>query len=178
MAETRTAKKENHHQRTSLGELFMRAKEEEPMRKVEEAAEEKSTAVMHLMKKMMKRRSYVKGGGGYGLMGGCGGGGAAAAGLEIKMQKILQIFHRKVHPESPTSLKKSSKPWKETEEVRKALIADRSGVVGGGKANMQAMKCKQPAAGGAGPFVIGGCESNSNREFWIKTDADYLVLEL
>ncbi|KAK1319924.1 hypothetical protein QJS10_CPB04g00242 [Acorus calamus] len=168
MAETRTAKRENHHQRTSLGELFMRAKEEEPMRKVEEVTEEKSTAVMHLVKKMKKRRSYVKGGGGYGLM----SGGAAATGLENKMQKILQIFHRKVHPESPTPSKKSSKPWKEPEEVRKALIADRSGVVGAGKENMQAMKCQQPAAGGVGPFVIGGCESNSNREFWIKTDAD------
>ncbi|KAK1286335.1 hypothetical protein QJS10_CPB20g00795 [Acorus calamus] len=37
MEETRTVKEHHHHhQRTSLGELFMRAKEEEPMRKVNE----------------------------------------------------------------------------------------------------------------------------------------------
>ncbi|KAK1305559.1 hypothetical protein QJS10_CPA10g01610 [Acorus calamus] len=175
MAETSPAKKESHHhhQRTSLGELFMRAKEEEPTtRRVDEAednkreAAEKSTAVMQLVKKIMRRRSSIKG----------GFGGAAAAGMENKMQKILHIFHRKVHPESPTSLKKSSKQWKDPQTAHKPSIADRTAVISG-KEIPQRLKERQPR-GSAGPLAIGRCESDGGREFWIKTDADYLVLEL
>ncbi|KAK1281522.1 hypothetical protein QJS10_CPB22g00632 [Acorus calamus] len=180
MAETSPAKKESHHhQRTSLGELFMRAKEEEPTtRRVDEAEDnkrvsaEKSTAVMQLVKKIMRRRSSIKGG-----CGGGGGGGTTAAGVENKMQKILHIFHRKVHPESPTMpLKKSSKQWKDPQTARKPSMADRTAVISG-KEIPQSFKGRQPC-GGVGPLAIGRCESNGGREFWIKTDADYLVLEL
>ncbi|KAK1259714.1 hypothetical protein QJS04_geneDACA015461 [Acorus gramineus] len=176
MAETSPAKKESHHhQRTSLGELFMRAKEEEPTtRRVDEAednkreAAEKSTAVMQLVKKIMRRRSSIKGG--Y-------GGGATAAGMENKMQKILHIFHRKVHPERPTMpLKKSSKQWKDPQTVRKPSMANRTAVISG-KEIPRRLKGTQ-TRGGAGPLPIGRCDLNDGREFWIKTDADYLVLEL
>ncbi|KAK3443372.1 hypothetical protein EUGRSUZ_B03522 [Eucalyptus grandis] len=73
--------------------------------------------------------------------------------------QILQMFHRKVHPESSASTKKTQK--KQQKESKKKTNQESKK-----KNRDQELHNKPPQ------FKLAGSESNGNRECWIKTDAD------
>ncbi|WOL12849.1 protein LAZY 1-like [Canna indica] len=152
--------------RASLGELFMMSKiaEEANLAGVDGAGrhgEEKATAEMCLMKKKMAKRRGCKG----------SDGGSTA---ETKIQKILQMFHRKVHPESSIMAKKSSKTGKIEKKDYVPLIGGNYLKGDCRKEHSSFSFCSNQLPS----HVFGGSDSACNKEHWIKTDADYLVLEL
>lgn len=95
------------------------------------------------------------------------------------MFQILQIFHRKVHPESSIMTKKASKTGKIEKKDHTALVGgnDLSGTGGSTLATLKGecrkedilnvSFCTDPPSN-----AFSGCDSNINREHWIKTDAD------
>uniref|UniRef100_A0A0E0F5V5 Protein LAZY 1 n=1 Tax=Oryza meridionalis TaxID=40149 RepID=A0A0E0F5V5_9ORYZ len=117
-----------------------------------------------------------------------GGGGMPATVTKSKFQKILQIFHRKVYPEN-TLLTRNL-----TKKSRNRGVTDN----GGGAAAtgdpdeplawpvlrfrkdhpMRGFGCCTNGAFGASSPGGNGEMNGSKSGHWIKTDADYLVLEL
>ncbi|KAJ1435491.1 hypothetical protein SESBI_05002 [Sesbania bispinosa] len=87
-----------------------------------------------------------------------GGGPIDSASAETKLNKILHMFRKKVHPESSTAAQKSARHRKN--ENKKKIIND-GGLIKGDLVHPDPEE-----------------DSSANREHWIKTDADYLVLEL
>ncbi|XP_057440421.1 protein LAZY 1-like [Lotus japonicus] len=158
LSETTTTVAKKEH-RTSLGELFQRSKlaEENYGAKIEKeerrAEREGDKSAMNLMKEKLKRR----------MLHACSrnststsGGPFDSASADTKLNKILHMFRKKVHPESSTAAHKSTKHRKN--ENKKKIIND----------------------GGHTKGDLGHPDEDSSaiREHWIKTDADYLVLEL
>ncbi|XP_027351459.1 protein LAZY 1-like [Abrus precatorius] len=154
LSETTTAAKKEH--RTSLGELFQRSKsaEENFCGKYEKddkrTEKEADKSTMNLMKEKLKRRMFHA----------CSksstsisGGPIDSASAETKLNKILHMFRKKVHPESSAAAHKSAKHQK-----KKKISTDGGHI----KADL----------------VHPEDDLFANREHWIKTDADYLVLEL
>ncbi|RRT73952.1 hypothetical protein B296_00011812, partial [Ensete ventricosum] len=168
--------------RASLGELIMMSRIAEGGGvRAEEAevagldsgrdGERKPTAEMCMMRtKIAKHRN------------GSDGGGVSTNGstVETKIQKILQIFHRKVHPESGIMTKKGSKTVKIEKNDHTALTGGND-LSGTGGSTLVTLKgeckkegdlnfsfCTDPPSSDA----FSGCDSNINREHWIKTDAD------
>ncbi|XP_010917537.1 protein LAZY 1 [Elaeis guineensis] len=187
IAETAPAAGGRRERRASLGELFMKSRmAEEGGGKREEATaagggvavlgegEGRSTAGMHLMKKLKRRGSR-----------GSGGGPVEATAAETTFQKILQIFHRKVHPENSVAAKKTARSGKKNGSDCMPHGGGND-FNGSGGAVITASKsiCRKEGTPNfkfclnAPSLAIGGSDSNGNREHWIKTDADYLVLEL
>ncbi|XP_044488815.1 protein LAZY 1-like isoform X2 [Mangifera indica] len=185
LSETTTVAKKEH--RTSLGELFQRTKlaEENTNSGSKYEREEKRTdkeadkSAVQLMKKLLKKKMLH-------ASRSSTGGGVDSASAETKLHKILHMFHRKVHPESSTATKKTDKPLK---KVNRSMEYDR--VDNGGQMvtdeditifpqrNLLKEKIRRYKSQSISPQItLGGCDSNGNREYWIKTDADYLVLEL
>ncbi|XP_058103156.1 protein LAZY 1 isoform X2 [Magnolia sinica] len=182
------AKKEH---RTSLGELFMRSRmaEENGGKGVSGKCDEKrdggDKSGVHRVKKMLKRRT---------TMPGATSRNSAGAGMapdtvtaETKLHKILHIFHRKVHPESSAATKKCSKS--EGYAMKDDIRYDGGGDDGGNKQlpDYDTIVIPQRVIGKDGvrrrnshsnPSALALSDSNGNREYWIKTDAEYLVLEL
>ncbi|URE29184.1 WRKY transcription factor [Musa troglodytarum] len=188
MATAADARKER---RASLGELFMisRITEEEGgggggnAEHVKLAGghdeEGKSTAEICLMKKKMTKRRGVKGSDGSGPSNG--------STADTKFQKILQFFHKKVHPESSiVSKKPSTSKTGKNEKKEYAHLVGGSEPTGTDGCTAAAAKvgpcrkehipdlnfCYNPAS-----HAFGGNDSSGSREHWIKTDADckYLI---
>ncbi|XP_038989301.1 protein LAZY 1 isoform X2 [Phoenix dactylifera] len=174
IAETAPAAAGRRERRASLGELFMRSRmAEEGGGKREETTaagggvtaigdgDGRSTAGMHLMKKLKRRGSR-----------GLGGGPGEASAAETPFQKILQIFHRKVHPENSVAAKKTARSGKKNGGGNDfhgcggaAIAASKSICRKEGTPNFK-------SCSNAPPLAISGSGSNANREHWIKTDAD------
>ncbi|KAI9077742.1 hypothetical protein K1719_040228 [Acacia pycnantha] len=188
LSETTTvAKKE---QRTSLGELFQRSKAEENSgaKFEKEDKREADKSAMNLMKKKLKKRMLLASSRNSTSI---NGGPVDPASAETKLHKILHMFHRKVHPESSTTIDKSGKNQKQ-HEIKKKMMNDgnqnRGDLVYPDEDNMGLPKRSFPNPkdimknyrGQMNPHqlaLVSG-DSSGNREHWIKTDADYLVLEL
>ncbi|XP_077226938.1 regulator of nonsense transcript protein [Tasmannia lanceolata] len=200
LAETEKARAKKE-QRTSLGELFLKSRMAEEKGtdgdKWKCEREEKEKSGVHLVKKMLKRRTLSRSSASVGAATGTGNATATATNpdhvsADTKLNKILQIFHRKVHPESSTTMKKPNKS--EKYEIKNNISY--GGGDGGGeehgnqslhnhhtlifprraieKDHIRHYKCNSNASA----LTLDGSDSNGNREYWIKTDADYLVLEL
>ncbi|XAR64374.1 hypothetical protein NMG60_11024682 [Bertholletia excelsa] len=163
LPETRAVVKKEH--RTSLGELFQKAKMEEEYsvdkceRGEKQTEKETDKSALTLMKKMLKKRlvhSSTR------TSSTLTNGNTDPASTETKLHKILHMFHRKVYPESSVAAERLEKPHKNEaknntndEDIHHFNIHSN-----------------------APQITIKGSNSNGNREYWIKTDADYLVLEL
>ncbi|XP_026385431.1 protein LAZY 1-like isoform X1 [Papaver somniferum] len=128
---------------------------------------------------------------------------AASVSAENKLQKLLQMFSRKVHPESSAATQRSQKTHKnETKNNTSKAPSYSSNYYQGNNAarvvtNEDIMlfptQSHQTQREGtitrdhilshdnhsnSPPFEVNRSGSSGNREYWIKTDADYLVLEL
>ncbi|XP_068651505.1 protein LAZY 1-like [Aristolochia californica] len=186
---TTAGKKE---QRTSLGELFMK-EEGRTEEKIKDSGNSGGgdRSGVHRMKKMLKRRTNH----GSSRHGGDAATAAVsdAASGETKLRKfqILHIFHRKVHPENSASMGENDNTSKynkmkkdihckgSDDDHNDRLLQDEQDII---IRPMQRPIKKENIwhcnYNSNLPFTLGDTESNGNREYWIKTDADYLVLEL
>lgn len=107
--------------------------------------------------------------------------------LFCNVAQILHIFHRKVHPESSTSAKKSSKT--EGHDMKgnirndgagdggDRLIPDHDIIVFPERAIRKEGVRRQKCRSNPPPFALSGSDSNGNREYWIKTDADCKLMD-
>ncbi|XP_002303775.2 protein LAZY 1 isoform X1 [Populus trichocarpa] len=186
LSETTPVAKKEH--RTSLGELFQKTKIAEENSGIKFEREEKrmekeaDKSAVNLMKKTLKKkmlnassRSSTS----------AGGGTLDSASAETKLSKvclqILHMFHRKVHPESSTSTRKAGKPQKNENKKSnnnggQVLPNEDITIVPRTLSRRSTRRFKSQS--NPPHFTFTGCESNESRECWIKTDADYLVLEL
>ncbi|XP_004310225.1 PREDICTED: uncharacterized protein LOC101307273 isoform X2 [Fragaria vesca subsp. vesca] len=187
---TTVAKKE---QRTSLGELFQKSKLTEEnysgakLSKEEKRADQKEAdkSSIHLMKKkLMKKVLHMN----------ASSRSSTAAGepgsAETKLNKILQMFHRKVHPENSTAGEKSGKYQKSENKKRRSsdgisnhrdqVFPDDQDIMLYPEQVSSSNQIMRRYKSQSNPpqFALGALDSNGNKEHWIKTDADYLVLEL
>ncbi|KAE9604955.1 hypothetical protein Lalb_Chr10g0092031 [Lupinus albus] len=147
-SETTTTTKKEH--RTSLGELFQKSKiaEENNFSGKAEKEEKKSEregekSGINLMKEKLKKimlhassKNSTSVNGGH----------ADFPSPETKVNKILHMFRKKVHPQSSTTTTQKCGKYRKNENKNK--------------------------------IMNDGICNRGNREHWIKTDADYLVLEL
>ncbi|WCJ38800.1 Protein LAZY 1 [Euphorbia peplus] len=185
LSETTTvAKKEN---RTSLGELFQKTKiiEENSGSKCErdEKRMDKETdkSAVHLMKKILKKKMLHSS-----PRSSNAAGTVDSTSAEKKVHKILHMFHRKVHPE--TSSKKSDKPQKNMNKKNTnnggynnsgQMLLDEEDITILPQRVLSKRSIRRYKSQSNPPqFTLSSSDSNGSRECWIKTDADYLVLEL
>ncbi|CAA2995123.1 Hypothetical predicted protein [Olea europaea subsp. europaea] len=175
-----SAKKEH---RTSLGELFQKTKfVEENSEAKKKTEKETAKSAVHLMKKMLKK----------GMLHASSKNTTAASGDAIesasadhkKLHKILQMFHRKVHPETSSKVaQKLHKPTKhETmkSDITNVGASDNGDVLPTAEyitIYPQPSISKESQSHPSDQFMISSDDSG-NGEHWVKTDADYLVLEL
>ncbi|KAG6528429.1 hypothetical protein ZIOFF_010603 [Zingiber officinale] len=104
--------------------------------------------------------------------------------VEKKFQKILQLFHKKVHPESSTAI--ISKKFSKTGRTEKEHYVPGHGGSSDSKVitTSKATNRKQNtsisvfADAPSSASSVSDSSGKSNGEHWIKTDAEYLVLEL
>ncbi|XP_015894303.1 protein LAZY 1 isoform X2 [Ziziphus jujuba] len=190
LSETTAVAKKEH--RTSLGELFQRSKLTEENGGGKSEREEKrpdkeaEKSAMHLMKKKLKKR----------ILNAASRGSAAAAGgpvdsasAETKLHKILQMFHRKVHPENSKVAQKSGKAQKNEKQkkiphegsgnnIGDQVLQDEDIILCPQRALLKQNIRRYKSQSNPPQFMLSSIDSNGNREHWIKTDAEYLVLEL
>ncbi|KAM2541515.1 hypothetical protein TB2_021072 [Malus domestica] len=173
LSETTIVAKKEH--RTSLGELFQRTKLAEEISGAELIKEEKRAdkSAMHLIKKMLKKKM---------LHASSRGSGRAAdhASAETKLNKILHMFRRKVHPETSAA---ERKPGKYKGNQSKKKPSSEGTYNNGGQdedillypqqgfSSMQSM-WRYKSQSNPLQFVLSGMDSKENREHWIKTGAD------
>ncbi|CAN4123356.1 unnamed protein product [Withania somnifera] len=177
LPETTPASAKKEH-RPSLGELFQKTKlaEENYGPKYEKRTDKDSDkSAVHLMKKILKKkmlhtssRNSV-----------ASGGTVDSVSAEPKPHKILQMFHRKVHPESSIAAQKPDKSSRnERAHYRGGLsfAPDDITILPHHRLSKDSIKVLKGQSD-MQQFTLDG-DLNENRECWIKTDADYLVLEL
>ncbi|KAE8716622.1 hypothetical protein F3Y22_tig00110114pilonHSYRG00450 [Hibiscus syriacus] len=177
LSETTTVAKKEHG--TSLGELFHRTKiaEEKLWSNYDDekrTANEGDKSTVHIMKKKLLNafRSSTA----------AAGGNIDSASAETKLHKILHMFNKKVEPESSTTTYKHGKPQKnENKEVIMYdvghMLADDDIMIYPQRALSKNI-CRYKSLSKPPQFTLSCNHSNGNRECWVKTDADYLVLEL
>ncbi|XP_057758086.1 protein LAZY 1-like isoform X1 [Arachis stenosperma] len=157
-ATTMTTKKEH---RTSLGELFQRSKLAEECAKNnnnnenKEEKREGDKSAMNMVKEKLKKRILHHAS----SRNSTSMNDSSSCAAETKLNKILHMFRKKVHPESSTAAHKYSKQHRKNENKKKIM----SDIKGSEMVH---------------PDYDENEDSFINREHWIKTDADYLVLEL
>lgn len=128
---------------------------------------------------------------------------AASVSAENKLQKLLQMFSRKVHPESSAATQRSQKTHRNESRnnTSKAPRYNSNYYQGNNAARVvtnedimlfppQSHQTQREGIitrdhilshdnhSNSPPFEVNHSGSSGNREYWIKTDADYLVLEL
>ncbi|KAB8115302.1 hypothetical protein EE612_055623, partial [Oryza sativa] len=186
--------------RTSLGELFMRTRfADEKVALVAVAEGEDGVAGDDGAAAAGVGGDRAGKGGGYKTMkkrkvkdekggGGAPGGGMPATVTKSKFQKILQIFHRKVYPENTLLTRNLTKKSR-----NRGATDNGGGAVATGDPDeplaSPVLRCRKDhpmrgfgcctngAFGASSPG--GNAEMNGSKSgHWIKTDADYLVLEL
>ncbi|XVF13889.1 hypothetical protein REPUB_Repub09cG0008100 [Reevesia pubescens] len=187
LSETRFGVKK---EKASLAELFYGTKiaEQSPMEKCgkeDMQTKQNNKPVKHLIKKILKK-----------LHASSGSSTSTASPKETnsvstkkKLQKVIKLFHRKVHPESSIAERESKNLHKK--KMNNAPYNDDDYTDGDqihqDKDNMWFPQGSRSKAGIENYKTISkppqcgltGCTAASeNGEHWIKTDADYLVLEL
>ncbi|CAH1414856.1 unnamed protein product [Lactuca virosa] len=171
--ETTTGKKEH---RTSLGELFQKTKMAEENSGLKcnrvEKQKEKDTdkSAVHLMKKILRGRRVS-------------GGTIDNASVDKKVHKILHLFHRKVHSETTTKSQNHSKYLRNGTCVNEEGHKRRNQMLSAEDISIFPEKkiSKKSASNTSSNMPQGPCgasDSNGRRGCWIKSDADYLILEL
>ncbi|XP_062110773.1 protein LAZY 1-like [Humulus lupulus] len=197
LSETTTTAAAKKEHRTSLGELFQKSKITEENngggkseREEKRSEKEADKSAMNLMKKKLKKKMLHASSRNSGAGPGSSGGPVdSSAPTETKLHKILHMFHRKVHPETSAATHKTCKVPKN--ENRKKTTHVGTGNCGGQilpdeditlcpqRALFLKQKIRRYRSQSNPPqFTYGSMDSMGNREQWIKTDADYLVLEL
>lgn len=181
LQETTVAVAKKEH-RTSLGELFQRSKiaEETSCGSKSERGEKRTEkegdkSKVHLMKKMLKKTMPHAASASASSKGSGVGTTVDSASPETKLHKILHMFHKKVHPESSRAAQKSHKS-----EMKNNICQDgEEGIIRNPQKPLSKEKARRSKShSNPTQFSVGRSDSNGNREHWIKTDADYLVLEL
>ncbi|KAJ8547734.1 hypothetical protein K7X08_011320 [Anisodus acutangulus] len=178
LPETTPASSAKKEHRPSLGELFQKTKlaEENYGAKSDKRTDKDSDkSAVHLMKKILKKKMLH-----------ASSHNSVASGrtfdsvsAESKPHKILQMFHRKVHPESSVAAQKpdkSSKNERAHDRGGLSLARDDITIIPHHRLSKDSIKVLKGQSN-MQHFTLDG-DSNENRECWIKTDADYLVLEL
>uniref|UniRef100_A0A7N0TME5 LAZY1 n=1 Tax=Kalanchoe fedtschenkoi TaxID=63787 RepID=A0A7N0TME5_KALFE len=165
-------------QRTSLGELFQRSKAAEDYYKQKSdksGKREAEKSAIQLMKKILKKTKLHTSSKNTNTSAGATD---DITFTETKLTKILQMFQRKVHPESTTTAQ-NPKNLKRLEIKNlprsdgEHMLADKNMTI---TAHTTPKSSIQSLNGQSNPTKLGYL--NENGECWIKTDADYLVLEL
>ncbi|GAB2234257.1 hypothetical protein Droror1_Dr00003502 [Drosera rotundifolia] len=168
--------------RASLRELFQRQKAQEKSRTKGDRAISESKTGVNILRRILKRKDPKA----------SSKSSSATTPVchedvapDTKLQKIIQKFHQKVHPVPEKKLDRSHKT------KIKTIISNHLGYNNGGQTapdkeitmltqhliHMSKMKrCKSNPPPSASMVAV-RC-SNETRECWVKTDADYLVLEL
>ncbi|PIN06329.1 hypothetical protein CDL12_21120 [Handroanthus impetiginosus] len=176
--------------RTSLGELFQKTKQAEENAGTKSDRGEKRTeketdkSAVHLMKKMLKKRTtHASSRSSTATSGGT----IDSTTAETKLHKILHIFNRKVHPENSTSFNQSHKPTKnEIKNNNTHLVTSNSGSLRPSAEDIIIYPQRSISKESTWSYknqshlsqLTESNGDNSGNEFWVKTDADYLVLEL
>ncbi|KAK0573875.1 hypothetical protein LWI29_014931 [Acer saccharum] len=169
--------------RTSLGELFQRTKlvseENYSTNQEKRTDKEADKSAVHIMKKLLKKKM---------LHASRSSGGStvdSASSAETKLHKILHMFHRKVHPESSAATKKNEKILKKENSVKKTMIysyeddgghqmvpEDQDIMIFPQRSLSKEKMRRYKSQSNLSQFSFAGSDSNGNREYWIKTDAD------
>ncbi|KAA8533337.1 hypothetical protein F0562_033130 [Nyssa sinensis] len=146
---------------------------------------ETDKSAVHLMKKMLKRRMLHASSRSSAIA--TGGNVDSASSTETKLHKILHMFHRKVHPESSTATQKTDKAhrkiknnitYEEGYNDGDRILPDEDIMIFPRRALSKESIRRFKSQSNPPQVALSGSDSNGNREYWIKTDADYLVLEL
>nr|XP_043614116.1 protein LAZY 1-like [Erigeron canadensis] len=167
MPETET---ETKKRRTSLEELFRRTKVAEEMAEAKsnklEKKKDKETekSAFNLMKKILKGKTFHLS--------------SSRSTADKKPRKILQLFHKKIHPEGRPDVLKSEDHYKHVtnEEYNKNQSLSEDIIL---FPKMDTYK-KGPNCikSSMAHFACCMSDSDGNKECWIKSDSEYLVLEL
>ncbi|WJX15562.1 hypothetical protein P8452_05692 [Trifolium repens] len=167
---SKNKEQQQHSHRTTLAELFHRSKLADQDNLVgakddtDKDKEEANKSAMHLMRKKLKKKRMLHASSQTSV---------DSASADRKLHnKILQMFHRKVHPENPTAAEKYEKKRMNGRGQKKSQKVGEEDIMIQPKRAVAKERQLQFSLGS------GSEDSSENKEQWIKTDADYLVLEL